>query len=125
MSRILIIDDEAFCRMILRKILEGAGYHVEEAVNGKDAERIYRDSIIDLIITDIVMPEKEGLETIRDIKQNYPGMKIIAISGAETICSSDYLEMASLFGASSALWKPVDAKSLLAAVGKCLASSPP
>ena len=69
MASILVIDDERHIRDLLRKVLEGAGHTVKEASNGRDAMRIWRESPVDLIITDILMPEQDGLEFIRELRR--------------------------------------------------------
>ena len=85
MPRILIIDDERQIRELLRDILEDAGYDVAEAADGQEAIKIQRGEPADLIITDLIMPEKEGIETIRELKQSYPDVRIIAMSGGGVV----------------------------------------
>ena len=85
MARILIIDDEPTILLMLKKMLERSGYVVDMAINGKEGMELFAKFPADLIITDIVMPEKEGLETIREIKKDHPHVKIIAISGGGRI----------------------------------------
>jgi len=94
MSRILIIDDDAQILKMLRQILEREKYHVTEASNGKEGLRLYRENPADLVITDIIMPEKEGIEIIIELKRDYPDVKIIAISGGGRINPEDYLDIA-------------------------------
>ena len=84
MKRILVIDDERQICEMLRKKLESVGYAVAEAPNGKVGLKLHKENLFDLIITDIFMPEKEGLETIRELKQDFPQLKIIAITGASS-----------------------------------------
>ena len=81
MSRILIIEDEESIRKMLKKLFEISGHSVLEAPDGETGCQIYRNEKPDIIITDIFMPEKEGLETIKEIKRDFPDIKIIAISG--------------------------------------------
>ena len=81
MARILIIDDEEKFRKMLRQMLERAGHEVVEAPDGKEGVKLYREKLTDLIITDIFMPEKEGIQTIKELKRDFPEAKIIAISG--------------------------------------------
>jgi CheY-like chemotaxis protein len=114
MYRILLIDDDADARHILRLILERAGYLVVEAPDGRQGLQRYRDHPADLVITDILMPEQEGLETIRTLRQLDPAVKIVAISGASG--TLDFLEVAEKLGAQRMLRKPVDRQALLAAV---------
>ena len=81
MARILIIDDDGPVRLILRKALEGDGYEVLDASNGKVGIELFKEERADLIICDLIMPEKDGIETIKEFARDFPELKIIAISG--------------------------------------------
>jgi len=116
MARILIIDDDVQILDMLRQTLECEGYEVVDATNGKEGIRLYRENPADLIITDIIMPEKEGIETIIELKRNFPDVKIIAISGGGRITPEGYLSMAKRLGANRTFEKPVERDELLAAV---------
>lgn len=116
MPRILVIDDEQYILLMLKKMLERAGFDVDIAINGEEGLRYYHKYPADLIITDIVMPEKEGLETIRELKSHNPDVKIIAISGGGRVDSKEYLESARLFGAKQIFSKPFKQAELLKAV---------
>ncbi len=106
-KRVLIIDDEPEIRSLIRKSLVREGYEVAEARDGFDGMRLFRNQPADLIITDIFMPNKEGLDVIREIKQEFPAVKIIAISGGAVAMSNwDCLHMAQKFGANGSLSKP-------------------
>lgn len=94
MPLILIIDDDDQIREMLRQMLERAGYEVTDAPNGKVAMKLYREQPADLIITDLIMPGKEGIETIIELRRDFPEVKIIAISGGGRIAPRDYLAMA-------------------------------
>jgi CheY-like chemotaxis protein len=121
---ILIVDDEAGVRRFLRIVLEGAGHAVWEAGNGKEAVALVRRTEFDLLILDLVMPEQEGLETIRELKTEYPSLKIIGISGAFVGAYPDtMLRMATLLGASAALSKPFSADTVLETVQRVLNSA--
>jgi CheY-like chemotaxis protein len=120
MKSILVVDDDAGVRELLRFILEREGYDVTEAANGKEAIRRYRRKPADLVITDIIMPEQEGLKTILDLRRSHPDVRIIAISGGGRYGLSDYLEEASAFGADETFAKPLDRGELLKAVRKLL-----
>jgi DNA-binding NtrC family response regulator len=120
MGRILIVEDDKSVRELLREILRRAGHEVEAAGNGKEAIALYNDSPADLIITNILMPEKEGLETIQELRREDPDIKIIAISGGGQIGPADYLEVARRFGAMRTFSKPFDRKDLLKAVSELL-----
>jgi hypothetical protein len=116
-SRIVIADDEAAVRGFLRLTLEGAGYEVLEAIDGMEAVRQVRDGGVDLLLTDLVMPEQEGIETIRALRASNSAIGIIAISGA---FDGQFLKTATLLGADATLLKPVTAKQLLASVAAVL-----
>ena len=116
-ARIVVADDEAGVRGFLRAVLEQGGYEVIEAVNGKQAVEETLARRVDLVITDLVMPEQEGIETIRALRRDMPGIGIIAISGA---FQGQFLKTAQLLGADAVLNKPVSAGLLLASVDKVL-----
>lgn len=122
MARILIIDDDILIREMLSQMLEKEGFEVAYAENGIKAERIYRKTPVDLVITDIIMPDKEGLETIVELRRDFPHIKIIAISGGGRIGPEPYLKMAKSMGAMFTFVKPIDRKELLDAIGKALGS---
>jgi DNA-binding NtrC family response regulator len=119
----MIVEDDTAVRELLREILERAGHEVLDAGNGKEAMALYKISPADLIITNILMPEKEGLETIQELLREDPEIKIIAISGGGQIGPADYLEVARRFGATRTFSKPFDRKELLRAVDELLAES--
>ncbi len=121
MKKILIIDDEAPIRKMLKKLLEKNDYHVLEADNGKMGIDSYTKNKPDLIITDLIMPEKEGLESIRELKKLNPDIKIIAISGGGITDPKMYLNLASKFGAVRTFSKPIDNKILLATIKEIFA----
>ena len=116
-ARILVADDEAGIRGYLRATLEWAGYEVTEAADGKQALKEARKGGVDLVITDLVMPEQEGIETIQALRKEMPGIGIIAISGA---FGGQFLEAARMLGADASLGKPVSAEQLLAKVAEVL-----
>ncbi len=116
MALILLIDDDLKIRKILRQMLEHAGYEVVEASDGKEGLHLYRERQPDLVITDIVMPKKDGLETITDLRIEFPGSKIIAISGGGRLDPEPYLELAEGFGADRLLTKPFGQEEFIKAV---------
>ncbi len=120
MAQILIIDDDDQFRVMLRKLMERNGYEVVEASNGKEGIKIYRENPTDLIITDLIMPDKDGIETIQELKQNFPDVKIIAISGGGRLGPGDYLHMAQILGAQRTLTKPIELPELLKAIEELL-----
>jgi DNA-binding response OmpR family regulator len=120
MAEILVVDDEPQMRRLLVRILSGAGHRVREAENGQDGIRQFRRVRPVLVITDIVMPDMEGIEMIRELRREAPAIPILAISGAGPPL---YLRAATDLGASAALAKPFDAAELLAVVGRLLERS--
>jgi len=122
MKRILVIDDEELARFTIREILEGANFEVDEAENGLIGIEKQQASPFDLIITDIIMPEKEGVETIIDLKNGFPDLKIIAISGRGRTRNLDFLKLSERFGAAKVLAKPFTEGQLLDAVNEVLAT---
>ena len=122
MARILIVDDEPLVRSMLRQVLERAGYDVTEAGNGEEAIKLYRDRPADVIVIDIIMPDKEGIETIRELRRDDPDVKTIAISGGGRGGALDYLAMAAKLGANHTLPKPVERQELLDAIRDCLST---
>jgi len=123
MARILVIDDNADVRAVVADILVSAGHEVEVAEDGGGGIAIQRESPVDLVITDILMPEKEGIETIRDLKEEYPELKIIAMSGAGArLKGTSHLSAAKELGAHAVLRKPFTPDALLDVVEDALAS---
>jgi YesN/AraC family two-component response regulator len=120
MAKILIIDDDDQVRTMLRRTLEADGHEVDEAANGNIGISKYRSNPADLIITDIYMPEKEGLETIIELKRDYPDVRILAISGGSRDMDLDFLPVAAKLGAEKTLNKPIDRRDLLAAVNELI-----
>ncbi len=106
---------------MLRRTLKFEGFHVEEASNGREALEIYDSRPIDIIITDIFMPEKPGLGMIKELFAKSRDIKIIAISGGSVFAPQNYLDIAKKFGARRTFSKPVDRKQLVAAVREVLA----
>ena len=116
MARILIIDDDEQIRTMLQQMFEREGYEAAAAADGRIGIRLYKENPADVVITDIIMPEKEGIETIRELKRDYPDVRIIAMSGGGRIGPENYLKIARGLGAEKTLTKPVERKTLLAAV---------
>ena len=113
MPRILIVDDELPIRQFLRRILEQAGYDVIDAADGEEAIRAASGGSIDLLVTDLVMPGKEGIELIQHFRKSLNHVKVIAISG---VGSGKYLKMARILGADAGLPKPFTPEELLTAI---------
>lgn len=121
MKRILVVDDEPSIRKLFARHLEGKGYEVIEAANGKEAVRCYRENPSDLVVTDIVMPEKEGIGMMMDLRREFPDVKVIAISGGGLNAPGSYLETAKYLGALRTFSKPLDWPELLTAIDEVLA----
>ena len=121
MKRILVIDDDMQMRQMLQQMLEREGYDVVDAPDGKEGMKLYRQDPTDLIITDIIMPEKEGVETIIELRRDFPDVKIIAISGGSRgIDAESCLFAVNQFGADCVFSKPFDRKELLEAISGLL-----
>jgi YesN/AraC family two-component response regulator len=117
MARILLIDDDDAVRTTLRLTLVHFGHTVIEARNGKEGMERFQHANVDLVITDIVMPEKDGLEVVMELRERHSSVKIIAISGAD---SGDYLDSARLMGAAKVLLKPFTNERLMTAINGLL-----
>jgi CheY-like chemotaxis protein len=123
MSEILVIDDDAGMRRTIVRILESAGYDVIEAQDGREGIELFQRHAPRLVITDLLMPAKDGLETIRDIRRTGSNTRILATSGGWRTAQLDFLGTAAEFGADHVLPKPFRSKDLLDAVAKLLESS--
>ena len=122
MARILIIDDEQLFRQMLRQMLELAGHKVTEAADGGQGIEAQRKEPADLVITDIFMPEKEGISTIQELKQEFPDVKVIAVTGGgNKRCGFEYLRFAENVGADKTLNKPFERQEILDAIDELLA----
>ena len=123
MTKILIIDDEPQIQTMLTKLFREEGYEVEAASNGNQGLQMFKASSYDLVITDIIMPEKEGLETIRDLKKIDPSVKIIVMTGGSNKYNSEmYLELGVKFGAITAFEKPIRRNQLLKKVKEIMSN---
>lgn len=122
MARILVVDDEPQVRKMLKKLLEREGYEVAEAPDGREGVKRYEEAPFDLVLLDIVMPEKEGIETIRELKSSHPDVKIIAMSGGGKGSAEGYLDMAKILGAIHTFAKPVMPEKLLETIRSVLKS---
>jgi DNA-binding response OmpR family regulator len=120
MQRILIIDDDHHILLMIKKMLERAGFEVDLASNGDEGLKLFKESSVDLVITDIIMPEKEGLETIREMKRLRSDLKIIAMSGGGKVSSDNYLNTAKIFGATIIMTKPFTQNQMVSAVRELL-----
>jgi DNA-binding response OmpR family regulator len=120
-SRILIIDDDPNILELYSRLLKKHGYDTVEAKDGNIGMKLYRENPTDLVITDVVMPEKEGIEVIRELRRDFADAKIIAISGGGLATSGTMcLQIADRLGASRTFYKPVSTTELLKAVQELL-----
>jgi DNA-binding NtrC family response regulator len=122
MTKILVIDDDDGVRTTLDHLLRDAGYEIATAEDGLRGMAMFRSEQPDLVITDIIMPEQEGIQTIAAMRKARPDAKIIAISGSRSLGNTDFLKMARSLGAMDIVSKPFDADELLTIVKNCLAS---
>ena len=121
MARVLVADDESAIRILFGTILTNAGYEVTVATDGNHAMKLLEAGEFDLLITDLVMPDREGLETIQAVRRSYPNVRVIAISG---VFGGATLKVAGALGANRTMRKPVSGDELLATVQAVLAEQP-
>jgi DNA-binding response OmpR family regulator len=122
-SQILVIEDDFAVRELILQTLSKAGYDVLAAEDGIQGMNLFRERNPDLVITDIVMPQKEGLQTIIELRQEAPGVKVIAMSGGGRYANVDYLKLARKFGARRTVTKPFMRDEMLTAVREVLAEN--
>jgi CheY-like chemotaxis protein len=115
MALILIIDDDPMVRTALAMALQAAGHRVMEAADGQAGLAVFQAHGADVVVTDILMPRKEGIETIRELRLAAPDLRIVAMSASPTHSGPDWLRVASQLGADATLTKPFTARELLAA----------
>ena len=121
-KRILVIDDEPTALEVLRKILEIEGYDVLQATNGREGVAVFQRTPCDLVITDMVMPVKDGLQTILELRNEDPDLPVIAISGGGTISKERYLAVAGYLDNVITIAKPFTVEEVSGAVKKFLGS---
>jgi len=114
--RVLIVEDSAGLREIMCIGLQARGYEVEQAADGREALQLQRARPADVIVTDLFMPEMDGIETIQNVKHEFPDTPVVAISGVSTRTGADFLEVAHELGAALVLRKPFTIPELVAAV---------
>ncbi len=121
MGRVLVIDDDPLIRQTIRFALEEAGFCVDEAESGVDGCRAAADGDFDLMITDILMPDKDGIETIIEVKRTRPDLQILAMSGGGKIDGGEFLNLARRLGVNDTIGKPFQIGALLAKVERLCA----
>ena len=120
MAFVLIIDDDDALRGSMRRVLERAGHSVKEAADGEEGLRLYREEPTDLVVTDLIMPGKEGIETIQEFRQEFPEIRILAVSGGGSVDPQGPLFDAEALGADDTLAKPFDIIAFQEAVARLL-----
>jgi CheY-like chemotaxis protein len=120
MPTVLLVDDDDLSRGAVHKMLERSGYPVHSTGIGREALALYRDDPADLVITDLIMPETDGLEMIRELRKMNPHVRVLAISGGGRVDAEEYLSVARKFGAVEVLQKPFTAAQLKLAVESAL-----
>lgn len=121
MARIIVIDDEADLRGILRLMLEARGHQVDEAATGSEGLRAIRGQTYDLVITDVLMPEDDGVAVAKQVPGIQPGIKVLAISGGGPSMPADWsLKLMEMFGVDAALHKPFEEDELIGVVDQLL-----
>ena len=120
MAKILIVEDDVALSQVLRAALSESGHDVMEAFDGTTASKIMKKESVDLIVADIFLPEKDGLDLIREVKRGAPEVKIIAISGGGRHDKDTYLKAAMSFGADCRIDKPFDIAELLGSIAELL-----
>ena len=117
MAKILIVDDDVDVRVLLRSFLEKDGHQVDEAVDGKEAVLLYRMNLYEIVITDIFMPEHDGLELIVELKVRFPDVRIIAMSGGGSgLPARPSLRITKILGAVQQMQKPFTRAQVIEAV---------
>ena len=120
--RILLVDDNDLVRDVLRAMLNAGGFHVQEAQDGAHALRALDNEPFDAILTDLVMPDCDGIELLRKVRQTFPGIRVLAMSGASA--APLYLQAAQVLGASGVLAKPISQDALLGAINRLFENAP-
>ena len=113
---ILVVDDEPALREILSRVLTDAGHRVVGAGNGKEASKALSSGAFDIVLTDVIMPEKDGMQVISELRKKFPLVRIIAMSGGGHVSRDQYLKIAKGLGAHAVLEKPFANQQLLATV---------
>ena len=121
MIKVLIIEDDAALRSILRTTLEHFGFRVTEAINGDEGIKVVKADPPNIVLTDILMPDQDGLETISALRKSFPTIRVIAMSGGGRMRSDELLRVALKLGASGCLTKPFTAEILRAEINRVCA----
>jgi DNA-binding NtrC family response regulator len=119
MARLLVIDDEASIRKLLQEALSRVGHEVLDAPEGRSGMALLQEQTVDVVITDLLMPEQEGIETILALRKTFPQIKVIAISGGGKR-GFDFLSAAAHFGAHRTIEKPFEIQEIVEAIQSVL-----
>lgn len=122
-SLVLVVEDDPDLRDVLARMLSRAGYLVMTARDGLEAIQAMETGAFVAVVTDLIMPKREGIETIMELKQRWPDCKVVAVSGGGRLAAGDLLELAVKLGADAALQKPVSSAQLVATLSAILAES--
>ena len=120
MNSVLVIDDDPVVCAVVEHVLEGEGYSVTSAADAQTGISRFTELNPDLVIVDILMPGKEGMATILELREAKPDARILAITGGGNFAAGDVLRIAELLGADNSLKKPFEPSALLAVVRRCL-----
>jgi CheY-like chemotaxis protein len=125
MLRILVVDDDDSFRKMMCQTLTEMGYEVMEARNGKEAVQVYELCPSDVVLTDLIMPDTDGIETIREFRRIHSAVKIIAMSGGGWVGTRNYLKAAKLLGADETLTKPFAKEDVAAMIERLCSKATP
>lgn len=124
MAKVLVVEDSAAVRLAVTEVIEQAGHAVSSAENGRVAIELLRGESFDLIVTDVLMPEADGLEVIKEARARHPNTRVLAMSGGAPNLPAGYaLKMAEMFAADAVLFKPFLNEELKKAVARLLAET--
>jgi DNA-binding NtrC family response regulator len=123
-ASILVVDDEEDVRDVLQGILEGADYRVSTAADGNEASKLLAAEKFSLVLTDLLMPDRDGIEVVGELRKKYPTTPVIVMSGGGRMRHVEYLKMAKTFGAHAVLEKPFKSEQLLTTITQLLAKKP-
>ena len=122
MARVLVVDDDAMIRDVIRGAVERSGHQVEEAAEGAEALQKLKEGGVALMIVDVMMPKKGGIETLMELRRSAPGVKTIVVSGKVDTDSASFQNLIHAFGVGQVFTKPFDLQELAAAVDRLLGS---
>jgi len=124
-ARICLIEDDALIRKTLHKLLSNMDHFVATASNGKEGLALIQSRPFDIVVTDIIMPEMEGIELIRRIHETHPDLKVVAMSGGGRVGNMDFLKIAKSIGADEIIYKPATKTDFINAIDRCLSDTKP